>query len=176
MKAKATQPPAKEELREKDPPKESVSPVLKRQGSQVDKQPTLHRANSRMMSELEIKQRSVMSGASAEKIHRAFSTHENVVGPGAYDGVNRSMFGGKQGSSKKLNAPGFSFGKSTSKVALNPENKGSIQSPHNNPSPLDYQVPSDNFRFRKNSMRLDRNQDRFFKPTNMPKISEQTPV
>lgn len=149
---------------------------MKRQDSQVLKQPTLHRANSRMMSELEIKQRSVMSGASAEKIHRAFSTHENVVGPGAYDGVNRSMFGGKQGSSRKLNAPGFSFGKSTSKVALNPENKGSIQSPHSNPSPLDYQIPSDNFRFRKNSMRLDRNQERFFTPTNMPKIAQQTPV
>ena len=117
-----------------------------------------------------------MSGASAEKIHRAFTTHDNVVGPGAYDGVNRSMFGAKQGSSRKINAPGFSFGKSTSRVTLNPENKGSIQSPHSNPSPLDYNIPSDNFRFRKNSMRLDRKQDRFFTPTNMPKISEQTAV
>lgn len=59
---------------------------------------------------------------------------------------------------------------------LNPETRSGIPSPHKTPSPQDYVVPTDNINFRKKRVSVQSKQERFFTPTNMPKIKASVPV
>jgi hypothetical protein len=125
------------------------------------------------MDTKEIKHKSLMSGVSQDKIRR-MSQHD-VVGPGQYH-KNLDYFGKNHSVSKVKNSPGFSIGKAKDANVLNPYNRNSIASPHQTPSPMDYQVPTDNHYFKKQGVAIKKKEDRFFTPTNMPKILRNVPV
>ena len=68
------------------------------------------------------------------------------------------------------------MGKPRKTNVLNPETRGTIASPHLTPSPLDYQVPSDNYRFKKKNTIAINVAPKFFTPKNMPSIKSAVPV
>ena len=68
------------------------------------------------------------------------------------------------------------MGKPRKTNVLNPETRGTIQSPHQTPSPTDYQVPSDNYRFIKKNTIAYNVVPKFFTPKNMPSIKSAVPI
>lgn len=113
--------------------------------------------NVDLMNVKELRKRSIMSGRSMEKLEK--DQNMNGVGPGQYH-QDLIQFGKNHNMSKLKNAPGFSMGKPRAlndlqnlpqkgSAVLNPETKQGITSPHKTPSPMDYQIPTDNIKFKK---------------------------
>jgi len=113
------------------------------------------------------------AGTNPQALAQALKTYEIPVGPGSYnlpDLINKP-----QVSARNRNGPCPTIGVPRPRLAVNPETRSAIPSVTANPSPSNYQVPTDNSKFKRSKLAVNK-ECKFFEPTNMPKIREQVPV
>jgi len=84
------------------------------------------------------------------------------------------LIGKKHFVSRTKNSPGFSIGQPRS-LNLNPETKRIFTGRNQTPSPSSYKVPTDNIKFRRNTV-VEYKEPKFFEPTNMSKIKALVPI
>jgi len=96
------------------------------------------------------------------------------VGPGNYDPPK--VLGGNVPNSKTRNFPSYSINMPRLPNVLDPGTRATIGMKGASPAPNTYKFKNDNINFHKNQSSLSQKEDRFFMPSNMPKIKQQTAI